>query len=42
MIEFRKVRKVKLQVTGNRIIVQTHKISYVTKAVDVNALLDSL
>ena len=42
MIEFRKVKKVKLQVTGNRIIVQTHKISYVTKAVDVNALLDSL
>lgn len=42
MIEFRKVRKVKLQVTGNRIIVQSHKISYVTKAVDVNALLDSL
>lgn len=42
MIEFRKVRKVKLQVTGNRIIVQSHKISYVTKPVDVNALLDSL
>jgi hypothetical protein len=42
MIEFRKVRKVKLQVTGNRIIVQTHKISYVTKAVDINELLDSL
>jgi hypothetical protein len=42
MVEFRKVRKVKLQVTGNRIIVQSHKISYVTKAVDVNALLDSL
>lgn len=42
MIEFRKVRKVKLQVTGNRIIVQSHKISYVTKAVDVHALLESL
>lgn len=42
MIEFRKVKKVKLQVTGNRIIVQSHKIGYVTKAVDVNALLDSL
>ena len=42
MVSFRKVRKVKLQVTGNRIIVQSHKISYVTKAIDVNALLDSL
>jgi len=42
MIDFRKVKKVKLQVTGNRIIVQSHKISYVTKAVDINALLDSL
>lgn len=42
MIEFRKVKKVKLQVTGNRIIVQSHKISYVAKAVDVKALLDSL
>lgn len=42
MVEFRKIRKVKLQVTGNRIIVQSHKVSYVAKAVDVNALLDSL
>lgn len=42
MVEFRKVRKVKLQVTGNRIIVQSHKISYVTAPVDVNALLDLL
>lgn len=45
MRAFRKVKKVKLQVTGNRIIVQTHKITLVSQednAAEVAALLDSL
>ena len=45
MAAFRKVKKVKLQVTGNRIIVQSHKVTLVPQANDaasVEALLDTL
>jgi hypothetical protein len=45
MAAFRKVKKVKLQVTGNRIIVQSHKISVVQQVDNVSAveaLLNSL
>lgn len=44
MAEFRKVKKLKLQKTGNRIIVQSHKIAFQRKPepVDVVKLLESL
>ena len=47
MVSFRPVKKVKLQVTGNRIIVQSHKIEHVQPkfppvVMDIHALVDSL
>lgn len=39
MAEFRKVKKLKLQKTGNRIIVQSHKITLVKQEVNVAAEL---
>ena len=39
MVEFRKVKKLKLQKTGNRIIVQSHKITLAKHEVDVAAEL---
>lgn len=42
MVEFRKIRKVKLQVTGNRIIVQSHKVSLAYPAHEVVGIGDML
>ncbi|MNN50357.1 hypothetical protein D3C81_1649390 [compost metagenome] len=46
MAVFRRIKKVKLQVTGNRIIVQSHKVQLAVEPVpdmlDINDLLDNL